>query len=143
MTHGFIHHAHVSRFVIRITLVLASIAFAGVAALTVSKSATSTSKNEASASVKVDRTQQGGLVTPNINGGTKLSSPASGSVGGPKIVFGSVRNGGNHDIFVMDQDGGNQVRLTNNPAYDDQPKWSPDGSKIVFMSDRDGNFEIY
>lgn len=43
----------------------------------------------------------------------------------------------------MDIDGSNQIRITNNPAYDDQPKWSPDGSKIVFMSDRDSNFEIY
>jgi Tol biopolymer transport system component len=23
------------------------------------------------------------------------------------------------------------------------PQWSPDGRKIVFQSDRDGNFEIY
>ena len=61
----------------------------------------------------------------------------------PKIVFGSVRNGGNHDVFVMDLDGSNQVRLTTNVSYDDQPKWSPDSSKIAFMSGRDGNFEIY
>ena len=35
---------------------------------------------------------------------------------GSKIVFGSVRNSGNHDIFVMDQDGNNQVRLTTSPV---------------------------
>jgi Tol biopolymer transport system component len=64
-------------------------------------------------------------------------------VNAPKIVFGSVRNGGNHDIFSMDLDGSNQTRLTNNTAYDDQPKWSPDSNKIVFMSDRGGNFDIY
>ena len=66
--------------------------------------------------------------------------PAAGS---PRIAFGSVRNGGNHDIFLMDIDGGNEVRLTTSLAYDDQPKWSPDGSKIAFMSGRDGNLEIY
>ena len=44
----------------------------------------------------------------------------------PKIVFGSSRNGGNHDIFTMDLDGSNQTRLTTSLAYDDQPKWSPD-----------------
>src|SRR6476620_7673067 len=64
-------------------------------------------------------------------------------VAGPKSVFGSVRNNGNHDIFVMDFDGSNETRLTTHLGYDDQPKWSPDGSKIVFMSGRDGNFEIY
>ncbi|MEP6568940.1 MAG: Calx-beta domain-containing protein [Acidobacteriota bacterium] len=61
----------------------------------------------------------------------------------PKIVFGSVRNNGNHDVFSMDLDGSNQTRLTTSGAYDDQPKWSPDSSKIAFMSGRDGNFEIY
>jgi len=68
---------------------------------------------------------------------------AAGGSGSPKIAFGSVRNGGDHDVFLMDLDGSNQIRLTNNPAYDDQPKWSPDSLKIAFMSDRDGNFEIY
>lgn len=61
----------------------------------------------------------------------------------PKIVFGSSRNNGNHDIFTMDLDGSNQTRLTTSLAYDDQPRWSPDSSKIVFMSGRDGNLEIY
>ncbi len=60
-----------------------------------------------------------------------------------KIVFGTARNNGNHDVYVMDADGGNQTQLTTSLAYDDQPRWSPDGSKIVFISGRDGNFEIY
>ena len=34
-------------------------------------------------------------------------------------------------------------RLTDNPADDMRPDWSPDGSQIVFQSDRDGNLEIY
>jgi Tol biopolymer transport system component len=75
--------------------------------------------------------------------GTGLFGPVVQTGSGQKIVFGSVRNNGNHDIFVMDADGNNQTRLTTHLAYDDQPKWSPDGAKIVFMSGRDGNFEIY
>ena len=50
---------------------------------------------------------------------------------------------GNAEIWVMDVDGGNRTRLTNNTAYDDYPSWSPDGVQIVFVSDRDGNREIY
>lgn len=33
-------------------------------------------------------------------------------------------------------DGSQQQRLTNNPADDGSPKWSPDGTQIVFSSDR-------
>ena len=53
------------------------------------------------------------------------------------VAFTSLRNG-NFDIYVMDADGGNQKNLTNHPADDRQPDWSPDGTKIAFVSSRDG-----
>ena len=43
----------------------------------------------------------------------------------------------------MNADGTGQTRLTNNAAFDIEPAWSPDGTKIAFASDRDGNVEIY
>jgi Tol biopolymer transport system component len=59
-----------------------------------------------------------------------------------KIAFGSTRDG-NNEIYIMDADGSNQTRLTNNPATDLLPSFRKDGSKIAFQSDRDGNVEIY
>jgi TolB protein len=43
----------------------------------------------------------------------------------------------------MNADGSEQKNLTSNPAEDVFPFWSPDGKKIAFQSDRDGNGEIY
>ena len=44
----------------------------------------------------------------------------------------------------MNADGSNQTRLTFALAsYDVLPAWSPDGTKVAFMSNRDGNEEIY
>jgi Calx-beta domain/WD40-like Beta Propeller Repeat len=59
-----------------------------------------------------------------------------------KIAFTSDRDG-NTEIYTMDADGGQQVRLTENPAEDFSPAWSPDGRRIAFVSTRDGNAEIY
>jgi Tol biopolymer transport system component len=59
-----------------------------------------------------------------------------------KIAFTSDRDG-NVEIYIMNPDGSGQLRLTNNPAFDGDPAWSPDGTRIVFTSTRDGNEEIY
>ncbi len=48
-----------------------------------------------------------------------------------------------HEIYVMDADGGNLRRLTNNDVLDRDPTWSPDGRKIAFVSERDGKPQIY
>ena len=55
-----------------------------------------------------------------------------------QIAFVSKRDG-NFEIYVMDADGGNPRRLTNNPAKDHSPSWSPDGRRIAFISERDGH----
>ncbi|MFC1552288.1 hypothetical protein ACFL6P_06940 [Candidatus Latescibacterota bacterium] len=54
-----------------------------------------------------------------------------------KIAYVSLRDG-NAEIYVMDTDGSNKTNLTNNPAEDMRPSYSPDGSKIVFNSNRGG-----
>lgn len=58
------------------------------------------------------------------------------------IAFDSDRDG-NWEIYVMSTDGSTQRRITDNPAADRHPSWSPDGSMLAFESERDGNWEIY
>ena len=50
---------------------------------------------------------------------------------------------GNSEIYVMDADGSNQTRLTYSLRNDYTPDWSPDGSKIVFCSYRNNNWDVY
>jgi len=64
------------------------------------------------------------------------------SLDGNNIAF-SRRVEGKNQVFVMDGDGRNLKRVTNNAGNNEAPWWSPDSSKLVFQSDRDGNSEIY
>jgi Tol biopolymer transport system component len=48
-----------------------------------------------------------------------------------------------YDIYVANADGSKPKRLTTTPGYDAEATVSPDGKKIVFTSQRDGELEIY
>lgn len=53
----------------------------------------------------------------------------------PKILFTSWRDG-NGEIYTMNPDGSEQVRLTWHRANDTSAVWSPTGDQILFVSDR-------
>ncbi len=63
-------------------------------------------------------------------------SPDSGSV-----VISAYENE-DYNLYLIDI-GRNTEVLEASPAIDDAPAWSPKGDKIAFMSDRDGDFDIY
>lgn len=47
------------------------------------------------------------------------------------------------DIYVINANGFDEKRLTTNSKDDTIPCWSPDGKKILFTTQRDGDYEIY
>jgi TolB protein len=61
---------------------------------------------------------------------------------GTRIAFMTNRDG-NPEIYVMNRDGGNLVRITRHPGIDATPTWSPSGNQIAFTSDRSGSPQIY
>jgi len=72
---------------------------------------------------------------------------SSGSSVGPapftaELAFEQVVDG-NQDIYVIPAGGGVARRLTEDPALDGLPRWTPDGSKVVFCSERTGHYQLF
>ncbi len=47
------------------------------------------------------------------------------------------------DLFVRQAGGGRWIHLTTGIAWDRDPAWTPDGSSIVFSSDRSGRYQLW
>ena len=47
------------------------------------------------------------------------------------------------DLYTMPVAGGTAARISSGPAFDSQPRWSPDGKRIVFLSDRNGAENVW
>jgi Bacterial Ig domain/Calx-beta domain/WD40-like Beta Propeller Repeat/Domain of unknown function (DUF4214) len=75
-----------------------------------------------------------GLISP------RLSSAAGNAEGKIAFTRGSVTA---EEIYVMNADGSAQTRVTNNAVRDYFPVISPNGAKIAFESERNGNRDIY
>ncbi len=61
---------------------------------------------------------------------------------GARVAFMSNRDG-NWEIYVVNNDGANLVRLTHDSANDGLPAWSPDGRSIAFVSDHGGSWAVW
>jgi Tol biopolymer transport system component len=75
-------------------------------------------------------------LSPSVDGTT--ANPINKITG---FVFQSFQN--NWDIWYVKEDGSGKVNLTNSPKNEWQPAWSPDGSRIAFVSDKEGSNQIY
>ncbi len=62
---------------------------------------------------------------------------------GKFIVFASTRHRPTPDLYLQSTTGSAVTRLTDDPAWDTMPTFSPDGKRIAFASNRAGNMDIY
>ena len=62
---------------------------------------------------------------------------------GQKVILSLGRDDGNSNIFAMDLRSRTTTRLTDSGSIDTSPSYSPDGSRVVFTSDRGGQPQIY
>jgi len=84
------------------------------------------------------------VLCPGTSAQTPTMTPPACTPAANKIVFdGYPDEETAEEIFTMNGEGENIMRLTNNTVEDFNPEWSPDETRIAFVSNRDGNYEIY
>jgi Tol biopolymer transport system component len=63
---------------------------------------------------------------------------------GRRIAFeGDLVEPGNDDVYTINVDGSGLERLTTRPGFDGDVRYSPDGTSLVFDSDRTGNLDLF
>ena len=62
---------------------------------------------------------------------------------GRKLALTLGGGAGNPDIYILDLNTQDLIRITDDPAIDTEPAWAPDGRSLYFTSDRAGSPQIY
>ncbi|MEN6524629.1 MAG: hypothetical protein ABFD14_12990 [Anaerolineaceae bacterium] len=83
-------------------------------------------------------------VPQNIFTTAEIEADLRVSPDGSTLAFSRLVEG-DWDIYLYNLESTTETVLTNNRSDDHQPAWSPDGSEILFVSDRDvtGVFQVY
>jgi Tol biopolymer transport system component len=99
--------------------------------------------------------QRTSVADVNFVGVLPLNAPAPGKgTFNGKLVFSSDRHNSGLNIWTINADGSSPTRLTSGKArttnlpafahvYEDSPRWSPDGTQVAFISNRNAVFGLY
>lgn len=120
------------------------------------------SKRDGHACDRIYRMNVDGSNLSEVSNGEGRTTCAYWFKGGKKVLYASTHGGSrecppnpdfskgyvwavypDYDIYTSTPDGKNIKKLTNSPGYDAEATVSPDGKKIVFTSERDGDLELY
>lgn len=81
--------------------------------------------------------------SPTPSEATVPATQASDSLIEVNSLTGKIVYSADGDVYVINADGSGRTKLTDNPAEDFDPVWSPDGTQIAFRTHRDGDEEVY
>ncbi|MFN8529850.1 MAG: DPP IV N-terminal domain-containing protein [Anaerolineae bacterium] len=86
---------------------------------------------------------------PTTAGGSLIATPVPTVTPLPSVLAArgaiayTVRENAQTDLWVLPVDGRTPIRLTNSPADERDPVWSPDGRRIAYAGHQEGNWELY
>ena len=95
------------------------------------------------------------LINPDGSGLTQVTTDEFAdfspewSPDGSRIAFTAARHknphnaGGSGEIYLIDPNGSNETRVTDNGSFDRFTSWSPDGKRLLFLSSRDSRSGSY
>jgi Tol biopolymer transport system component len=87
--------------------------------------------------------RDGSAPRPLLSWPGSVESDPSWSPDGSRILFSSTRGENRANIWSVSADGSGPVQLTSNAGQNTQPKVSPDGRLIAFLSNRTGKRELW